>query len=494
MALTDAQFKAWLASGDSLRTALVEVVARIGGTETTLYLSNRNYATADADTPASTAYTACISGGVSFSEELRLDGTPAISYGDIEVKNASGERDGWMDYVWANRQIKIYMGDPRWPRADFRLVFDGIVSDLASRAPSVLNLKLTDKLQRLNVPMTETLLGGATDNKDRLLPLAFGECANVEPLLTVPGTLTYQYHSDGTAEALIEVRDKGAPITTFTSDLPTGSLTLTAAPRGQITASVQGAKPSGAYSANISTLVQHIVQTYGPSATRLSSGDLDGANLSAFASANTQAVGIYLGERANVLQVCQDLAASVGARVVMTTVGLLRLVQLAIPGSGAIAVTAADMEARSLQVSERLPVKATCTLGYCKNYTVQATGLADGLPAASAAALALEYRAVTSTDATTAANYKLDAAPVQQDTLLLATAEAATEAARRRDLWKTQRAIYSARYLPHLLLTELGDGMTITHARFGLAAGKTGIVTCISRDWLKGRIDIGVLA
>ena len=58
MALSDAQFTAWLASASSIRTVLVEAVARIAGSETTLYLSNRNYTTGSADTPASTAYTA----------------------------------------------------------------------------------------------------------------------------------------------------------------------------------------------------------------------------------------------------------------------------------------------------------------------------------------------------------------------------------------------------------------------------------------------------
>lgn len=42
MALSDAQFTAWLASASSIRTVLVEVVARIVSTETTLYLSSRN--------------------------------------------------------------------------------------------------------------------------------------------------------------------------------------------------------------------------------------------------------------------------------------------------------------------------------------------------------------------------------------------------------------------------------------------------------------------
>ena len=63
-----------------------------------------------------------------------------------------------------------------------------------------------------------------------------------------------------------------------------------------------------------------------PSTTRFSSGDLDATQLAAFVAACPQAVGLYLAERANVLAVCQELAASVGAQVVVTSTGLLRLI------------------------------------------------------------------------------------------------------------------------------------------------------------------------
>ena len=52
----------------------------------------------------------------------------------------------------------------------------------------------------------------------------------------------------------------------------------------------------------------------------------------------------------------------------------------------------------------------------------------------------------------------------------------------------------SSRELVNLMLVELGDTWTLTHARFGLAAGKTGLVVSIERDWLKGRATVGVLA
>lgn len=490
MALTDAQFVAWLKAPGSIRTVLVEVVARVVSTETTLYLSSRNFV----DGVAGRAYSACISGGLSTSESLNLDGSPSISYGDIEVDNADGVRDAWLDYVWSNRAAAVYVGDPTWPRSDFRLVFSGVVDDIAVRSAAVLALRLRDKLERLNVPVSETTLGGSTSNKDRVLPILLGDAFNVEPLLTNPATQTFMVNN-GAMQDLHEVRDGGTRITSFTPNLAAGTFALTAAQISTITVTARGAKPSGTYANTVAALVQYLALNFGPAATRLVSGDLDATQLAAFASACPQAVGLFLGERANVLAVCQQLAASVGAQVVMTSTGLLRLVRIALPAAGTpVAVTGADMVPGSLGISQRPAVRASCKLGYARNFTPQQSGLLSGLPGSSVAVLGTEWQSVTSTDATTATNYKLDAAPVLQETCLVSQSEATTEANRRRDLWKTQRAVYRATFLPHMLLTELGDAVTLTHGRLGLAGGKTGMVVSVERDWLAGRATIGVLA
>lgn len=489
MALTDAQFLAWLKGASAIRTVLVEVVARIGSTETTLYLSNRGYI----DGVANIAYTSCVSGGLSISESLSFSGTPNISYGDLELSNPSGVRDTWLGYVWVNRNVNVYIGDPTWAKADFRLVFSGVVGDLTSKSATALNLRILDKLQKLNAPLSETVLGGSTDQKDRLLPILLGECHNVKPLLEVPNTLTYRYN-DSNSSGIVEVRDSGAPITTFTSDASNGRFTLTAAPVGEITLSAQGALPSGSYSNNVSTLVRHVVTTYGPANSRLTSGDLDSTNLNSFGTANPQPVGYYATERQNVLAVCQELAASVGAQVVMTSLGKLRLVKISLPaGSPVATITPADMELGSLNVSDKPAVAASCQLSYCKNWTVQTSGLATGLPARSASSFATEYLTTLSTDATVASVYKLDAKPVEELTHLLVESDAVAEAARRKTLWATQRFVYSTKCFSHLMLVELGDAVSIVHPRFGLSSGKTGIVTSIVRDWFLGRVSLGVL-
>lgn len=237
--LTDAQFVAWLKDSSAIRCVLIEVNVKTGGAETTRFLSNKGYVTSPTDTPANTKYSPFVAGGIKFTETLSMEGTASLSFGDIEIDNLSGDRDTWLDDVWANRAIKVFIGDVRWPRADFRLVFDGIVANIDTKNRGRINLKISDKLQRLNTPITDNKLGGTTENADRLIPLCFGECHNVEPLLVDPVINEFRVH-DGPIEGIIEVRDNGVPVA-FTPFLSTGKFRLAAQPSGQITASVQGA-------------------------------------------------------------------------------------------------------------------------------------------------------------------------------------------------------------------------------------------------------------
>ena len=272
-------------------------------------------------------YLPVVARGFAFNERLSLDGNPSISAGDIEIHNEDGALDSWLSDVWVNRAIRVYIGDVTWPRADFRLEFSGVVADLVSSSADRLNIVLRNKLERLNTPVSESTLGGVTSNKDRLLPVLLGECHNVEPLLIDPANHEYMVHN-GPMERLIEVRDNGVPLSNLTATLGAGKFRLGNTPAGTITVSAQGRTP---YSNTVAALVQMLATQYGTPTERLMAGDLDAASLAAFAAAHPQPVGLSLPDRANVLQCCQQLAASVGAQVVMSRQGLLRLVRSRCP-------------------------------------------------------------------------------------------------------------------------------------------------------------------
>ena len=251
--------QAWLDNTSSNVGVFITIGYYNGSTEQTVYLSNRGYTTTDG-----TSFSPIITGPISFTETIGIDGSSGLSFNDIEVVNDNGALDIWLNpsnFVWVNRPIKIYIGDPSWPSTlaniptDFGLVFDGTIADIDSRSRNTINFKIRDKTELFNGPITEDKLGtygtwaGGQNNQDTIQPLVFGEVCNIEPLLINPATLQYKFNN-GLSERLIEVRDNGVPIynSSLTGganvDLTNGNFTLNQKPAGTITCSVQGVRNS----------------------------------------------------------------------------------------------------------------------------------------------------------------------------------------------------------------------------------------------------------
>ena len=491
MPITNEQYQAWLADPSAIRCILVEVDVKLaGGSNVTRYLSNKGYVTSPTDSPANTEYAPLIASGVKFTQSMSLDGSVSLSFGDLELNNHDGSLDSWLDDYWVNRAVRIYVGDTRWARADFRQIFSGVASGIDSRTRTRVNIKLSDKLQRLNVPITENKLGGFTTNADQTIPLCFGEVHNIEPLLVDQALHKYQVH-DGPIEFIIEVRDNGVPVQ-FEADYATGTFTLLQSPAGQITCSVQGDKPAGVYTNNLTDIIKRIVKSYGTENLRFTDADLDLASLNAFAAANTQPVGLYCKDRENLLEVIQRLAASVGGRVVMSPLGLLSIVKLSLPqGSTGTSVSPGDMVDRSLEISGFPEAVASVKIGYCKNWTIQ--DLQTGIPEEHRKLYTEEWLTQTRSDSLTAQNFNLFVEPTVEETCLLTAADAASEALRRLNMFNVQRRVFKFRGYAGLLSEKIGDPLTIFHSRFGLNAGKTGQIIAITKDWIAQRVDIEVL-
>jgi hypothetical protein len=489
--MTDAEFAAWLTDPSARPTTLIEVAPLIAGVATPLYLATVGYTTGAADTPANTPYLGVCGTGIKPTEALSLDGSAALTVGDIEVHNYGGVRDTWLGYVWTNTPVAAWVGDVRWARADFRMVFNGLVANLDSKSREVLNIKIRDKLVRLNAAATEHKLGGTTSNKDEIIPLVFGEAFNITPLLTDPTTLEYQVH-DGPIERIIEVRDNGLPVDAISVNLATGKFTLSQSSAGGVTASVQGDKPS-TYANTIAATIQRLATGFGKSADRFTLAEIDTANFTAFDAAHPQPIGLPITDRTNVLAACQQLAASVGAQLLPSPTGQLRLYQISLPPAGTPTdILPSMMVEKSLKIAQRPDVVAAVKLGFCKNWTVQ-KDLQTALPAAHKDLMATEWRTETATDATVQATYKLTADPQQQDTLLLRRSDAAAEAARQRDLWKVQRTVYEFEALAPCLTLQLGDPVRLFNSRFNLGAGAVGIVLSRAPDWKTRRVTLQVL-
>jgi hypothetical protein len=491
--MNDAQFLSWLKSSAAYRVVLIEAAVQIGGVESVVYFATKPFTTGPSDAPANTMYLPIATVGRLFTERLLLDGEGGIAAGELEIENVGGARDAWAGpgYIWSNRSIKAYIGDVRWGRADFRMIFNGIVADIAPRGRQALALKLRDKSQRLNTPISEVKLGGTGEQRDALLPIALGQTFNVTPLLINGAILKYQLHA-GAIDSVIEVRDNGAPVA-FTADLAVGTFQLHDAPAGVVTASVRGAA-AGGYVDTAAQLVKRLLTSYGKTSDRFNDPDLDLVNIAAFDVSHQQPLGLHSTARQNVLAACQMLLSSVGAQLVMSRLGLARLIKVALPGAGApVVIRPEHMVDRTLQPAARTDVVGAVKLGFARAWTVQDAGTLANLPEVHKTLFAEEWLSTTKTDQATLATYRLNAEPVQVDTMLLTRADADAEAQRRLDLWKVPRTTYEFEGVPELLSLELGHAVTVYAPRFGMDAGVTGIVISLAPDWETGRVTVGFL-
>lgn len=501
-------FQAWLEDSSAIRCMLIEVEVNTGTADTTIYISNRNYATQASDTPSNQVYLPVLSTSVDFTETLPLDSIGSLSYGDFSISNADGEYDYLLNYIWTDRPINVYLGDVRHTREAFTKIFSGVVSGITSSGVDSINLQVRDKLQRLNTSIYETTLGNYgtrginNANKDEIRPLVFGEVSNISPLLIDEVELEFMVH-DGPIERIIEVRDNGVPVA-FTTNLVAGTFKLSSNPIGTITCSVQGdiysLNSSGqlvqAWPSTVAKIIQRIVTNYGKSAETVGIDELDLENFNTFDPLHQQKVGIYISSRDNLLSVCQSLCDSIGAQLVSTRDGKLKLLKIDTPtiSVDSLSITEDYIVQDSFQISSAPAVVSAVKLGYCFNYTIQ-EGVLTGIPQAHKDYYAKDWLVKTVNDATVQALYRLTSEPVQQNTFMLSdlNGEVTTEATRRLNLRKVQRFIYSMECIAVLSTIALGDMVLLKHKRFGLLEGKPGQVISVNINWDTGYTRLEVL-
>lgn len=498
LAVADSVYLPWLQDPSARPCLLVKVWPLVNGVPTLITMATRTFPLAATGAPTQTHYPGICRVGSVVQESLEIKGgVGRLAAGDVEIENANGERDAWLNYVWSNCPVEMYFGDLLWAAAEFRQVFAGqAAGNLDSRDPAVLNIKLRDKMDRLNTPVTELKLGGSTTNKDEILPLPFGEVHNMTPLLEDPATLTYRV-SRGAVRQISEVRDNGVPVE-YTVDLANGRFTLAKAPAGTITCSVMGDVTGSGYVSTIADVIERLATTYGSDTTRFTAAEIDRTSFDAFDTRVPYLIGYNVSDRTNVGVACQEIAASVGAQVVPSRLGKLRLLQVELPPPGPIidipeAWIAQGNDGRStLRIAERPDVEPAVKLGFCKNWTVQ-EGLQTSLFAEHTKLYAMEFLTETSVDATVQALYKLSADPAQANTYLQRRVDAAAEALRQRDLYKVQRTVLEFTGEAPCLQFELGSGVRLFSSRFSLSGGVVGMVIGFKPDWQNRKVVMRVL-
>ena len=486
------------------------------------------------DTVANITYNATITNQFTVTESIDpYTNTASISYGEIELDNsitgfATLDDFLYSTYVWRNRPIQVYVGSA--PASgetssfadDFELIFDGIIEDIDSRSRFTLSLKVRDKFEKLNISVSESLLGNyvpsdlaatfpsyVNPNAGALKPLCYGEPFNVTPLQTFAPALEYMVSADP-IESIIEVRDNGIPVqfdtNTQNAAIPAGSFRLKTSPVGVVTCSVQGIKQKIQDDGSI------VASSFDPSASNTilnivtSKAGLTGFfNTTEFPTTNSnpsfataKSVGVYVKERQNLLQLCQELAKSCGTILLATRLGTLKLVLPYSLSSIKATVTESRILLNSLQLSGRPEIIAGIKLGYAKNWTPQ-QALTTDIPQEHKDSYATEWYEYSQSNDTVKTRYGVTKEPELEGTYLVASTEISGVGSGIMLTRSQQRNKFKFVGTAELLNVAVGDWVDFSFTSTSTAStklglnGKIGLVISTQPNWIKGTIEIEVL-
>lgn len=488
MAISDTQYTAWLRADNQVRVLLVEAEVWSGGAVATRYLSTHGYVTTPSDSPANTGYEDIVLEVPQIRSQMaeQLRGRSLVSYGDIDIDNSAGVRDSWLTDAWDGRPVRLYVGDPTWPKSDFRLVFSGATQDIQARDASTLTLRIRDRQHLLDVPACTTLVGGTDGTKDLRRPITYGEVKNVRPVLIDSATRTYAVH-DGQIEAVDAVYINGATTAAYTTNLTLGTITLTAALTGTLTADVRGSKTGGTYVNTAANVLQRLVTER----TTLTAGDIDSASISALNTAIGATVGLYVSaDRTTVLQALDTLLTGIGGFYAIGRDGKLTVGQFAAPsGTPTLTLDADDVEENSVELVRRILPAKSVRLGYARFWDTSTSG-ASGLTEAQRERLAQPFLIAKATN--TLSGHLLALDEDLQPTCLLASAAASTEATRQAALYGQLRYVYRLAGFTAAQQVKLGDVLALSLGRFGLNSATLVRVVGLRESLTGGRIELEV--
>lgn len=473
-----------------------------------VYLSDKGFKTEPTDTPANQDFPARLQTAYSFQTSLPIDGVMrggAASFGTVRIANMDGKLDYLTALSWVGREIEIKVGGIYHPGlgdqktlsyAEYGTLLRGTAAwitwteqfiDISTRNPS----------ERFAVPVQSRLYAGTggiegdAALKGVVVPIGYGFNEQVPARLIDSFNRVYQLN-DGSIQAVLAVRDKGAPLG-FDADyadyaaliaatiapgdyatcLALGLIRLGAPSEGLVTVDFEG-DDDGGYIDTAPAILRRIATTRGNAPL----DDPAEVDVGAFTeSPATQEVGIWIGDQRTIAEVLDELAASIGAAWDFNRAAQFTLTRLEEPGIPDLTIDMTGWELGSLQRLQTPEPVFRVRLGYRKFYAVQDPSSLVQPPNISEEDrdnYGKEYRFVVSDETEGDAVRALypNARELVVLTLLADEAEAQAECDRLFDLLKVKRDAYQARDLRNLFQHRIGQTTRIKHKRFGLENGR----------------------
>lgn len=201
MAISPAQYKAWLEKPGKARCVLIvlQFVGKVAatGAQTTYnaFVSNMPYVTKPTDIYPNQIFDDCITQIPNFTRRMneQLAGRSTQSAGDLIIANENGVRHTWKRMNWNGQPIVQYLGDPSWDFADFRVILNGVVDDVYDARERKIGFRISDKTALLQRDLMLATIGGSGPAANSVMPIAFGDVVfNISPVLEDAINLIYR--------------------------------------------------------------------------------------------------------------------------------------------------------------------------------------------------------------------------------------------------------------------------------------------------------------
>jgi len=508
---------------------LIEITVHDGTGLKTLRISTSGYVTGPADSPANTYYLPGIQNPGQFARSLfdegRTRGGSSVSYGMIEVANVDGHLDDWLGYGFDGRPLVVKrLAGKRASFSGAEVILRATVEGLdSSDAFSGFRLRLYDRRLELDKPLQANRYGGTTtsgglagkladgtaDMKDALKPLAFGRPQNVPAICVNPFDLIYQVNDGGVSA--ITVYDGGIALTLLANYATVAALQAATIPGGKYGTCLAaglfrlGGAPYQVITADVTEGSTLALRNAGAIAQRMltklgltGSANIAAATFTALSAAAPQELGIWINDDRSALDAVSAVLSSVGGFIVPNAAGAFEVGRLSAPAAtSAWSITEDDIVGeiafdQNPDTDSHLPAWRVITQ-YGRNYQTQDDGnLGACVSVERRGWLAREYREAKAENAAVQTKHLL-APEVTIETLMLSTADAAAEAARRLGLYGIRRDVLrfslAARYAGAQVLNSTG---TVTLGRLGYEAGRRVLVIGRREDPANEQVELTI--
>lgn len=473
-------FSEWIKTPGVDRCYLVEFEARIAGQLQTVRRSTHPYRSGPADTPAFMPYPDTVLSVGSWGRELTelFTGYSTTARSSIELF-LDDEMFGLLETAnVGGLPVIVRCGDASWPLAQFGTVIVATAEALSATSADTAQLTLRDSSELLRRQLQTTLMS-VGPNAGQPIPICLGRCFNVSPALINEATRTYQVH-DGAIHAITAVRENGVAIP-YSANLAAGTFTLTNNAKGRVTADVDGAKPAGVWLQSAAQMITHLVSRFGI------------ATPAGLATLPAYQLGLYISGDKTLADVLDDISASVGAAWYYSRTGQLQWLFFNGPGAAVQSIVADGIEEDTLWPRRRIAPAKTVKVGYRRNWTPQADGLAGSVRETTPAQATLYEQPESAVTVTNAVSADFpDAADVSVSTLIVSLSDATTEANRRAVWAAVPRTVFEFSAFAAPFNLDLGQTVTITHPRY-FTAGSTAVITRLSDDLLSDTCTLEVI-